>query len=70
LSVAVHAVAADWWLPFDADITVALREGGQTVFAARGDEPVTITCPILRVADALSGQFGPVPSERRLTRLG
>ena len=25
---------ADWWLPFDADITVDLREGGQMVFAA------------------------------------
>jgi uncharacterized protein YndB with AHSA1/START domain len=39
----------DWWLPFDADITVDLREGGQMVFAARGDEPVTMTCTILRV---------------------
>ncbi len=25
---------AEWWLPFDADITVDLREGGQMVFAA------------------------------------
>ena len=25
---------ADWWLPFDADITVDLREGGQMVMAA------------------------------------
>ena len=40
---------ADWWLPFDADITVDLREGGQMVFAAIGDEPITITCTILRV---------------------
>ena len=40
---------ADWWLPFDADITVDLREGGQMVFAATGDEPITITCTILRV---------------------
>ncbi len=24
---------ADWWLPFDADITVDLREGGEMVFA-------------------------------------
>lgn len=39
----------DWWLPFDADITVDLREGGEMVFAARGDEPMTITCTILRV---------------------
>jgi uncharacterized protein YndB with AHSA1/START domain len=40
---------ADWWLPFDADITVDLREGGKMVFAAAGDEPVTVTCTILRV---------------------
>jgi uncharacterized protein YndB with AHSA1/START domain len=40
---------ADWWLPFDADITVDLREGGQMVFAATGDEPMAITSTILRV---------------------
>ena len=40
---------ADWWLPFDADITVDLREGGQMVFTGRGDEPVTMTFTILRV---------------------
>ena len=40
---------ADWWLPFEADITVDLREGGEMVFVARGDEPMTITCTILRV---------------------
>ena len=40
---------AEWWLPFDADITVDLREGGEMVLAARGDEPVTMTCTILRV---------------------
>jgi uncharacterized protein YndB with AHSA1/START domain len=40
---------ADWWLPFDADITVDLREGGQMVFAATGDEPLAITSTILRV---------------------
>ncbi len=40
---------ADWWLPFEADITVDLREGGQMVMAARGDEPMTVTCTILRV---------------------
>lgn len=40
---------ADWWLPFDADITVDLREGGEMVFAGRsGGEPV-LTCTILRV---------------------
>jgi uncharacterized protein YndB with AHSA1/START domain len=40
---------ADWWLPFDADITVDLREKGEMVFAGRGDEPVTMTFTILRV---------------------
>lgn len=40
---------ADWWLPFDADIAVDLREGGTMVFAGRGDDAVTITCTILRV---------------------
>lgn len=40
---------AEWWLPFDADITVDLREGGSMVMTAKGDDPVTITCTILRV---------------------
>src|SRR5205085_2790276 len=40
---------AEWWLPFDADITVDLREGGEMVMSATGDEPMTITCTILRV---------------------
>jgi uncharacterized protein YndB with AHSA1/START domain len=40
---------ADWWLPFDAEINVDLREGGQMVMAAGGDEPMTITCTFLRV---------------------
>ncbi len=40
---------ADWWLPFDADITVDLREGGEMVMTATGNEPMTITCTILRV---------------------
>lgn len=39
----------EWWLPFDADITVDLREGGQMVFAGRGDEPFTMNFTILRV---------------------
>ena len=38
----------DWWLPFDADISVDLREGGEMVMTAR-DEPISITCTILRV---------------------
>ena len=41
---------ADWWLPFDADITVDLREGGSIEFVSTSvDEPMTITCTILRV---------------------
>ena len=40
---------ADWWLPFDADVTVDLREGGSLVFVNRGDEPFTLACTILRV---------------------
>jgi uncharacterized protein YndB with AHSA1/START domain len=41
---------ADWWLPFDADITVDLREGGEMVFDGVADgEPVTMTFTILRV---------------------
>ena len=38
-----------WWLPFDADISVDLREGGQIVMASRGDENVVVTCTIRRV---------------------
>jgi uncharacterized protein YndB with AHSA1/START domain len=40
---------ADWWLPFDADITVDLREGGEIVFAGRGENAMTMTCTILRI---------------------
>ena len=40
---------AEWWLPFGADISVDLRPGGLIVMAATGDEPITITCEILRV---------------------
>jgi uncharacterized protein YndB with AHSA1/START domain len=40
---------AEWWLPFDADITVDLRPGGLIVMSAAGDDPMTITCEILRV---------------------
>jgi uncharacterized protein YndB with AHSA1/START domain len=39
---------ADWWLPFDADITVDLREGGEMVMTAKEGEP-SLTCTILRV---------------------
>ena len=45
---------ADWWLPFDADITVDLREGGEMVFAGRSDgAPVTMSCTILRLEPPL-----------------
>lgn len=48
---------ADWWLPFDAEITIDLREGGEMVFAGRvgedvgeeGAEPMTMTFTVLRV---------------------
>jgi uncharacterized protein YndB with AHSA1/START domain len=40
---------ADWWLPFEADITVDLREGGEMVFAGRGEEAPTMTFTIRRV---------------------
>jgi uncharacterized protein YndB with AHSA1/START domain len=40
---------AEWWLPFDANITVDLTEGGQMIFESRGDEPMTIACTILRL---------------------
>ncbi|HEX4866424.1 MAG TPA: SRPBCC family protein [Acidimicrobiales bacterium] len=40
---------ADWWLPFDADITVELHEGGEMVFAATSGEPPPMTCIVLRV---------------------
>ena len=40
---------AEWWLPFPADITVDLREGGSMDFVASGDEPVEIHCTILQL---------------------
>lgn len=40
---------ADWWLPFDADITVDLREGGQMVFTGRPDGEPVMACTILRL---------------------
>jgi uncharacterized protein YndB with AHSA1/START domain len=48
-AVTEPARLAEWWLPFDADITVDLRPGGLMVMTAAGDEPMTITCEILRV---------------------
>jgi uncharacterized protein YndB with AHSA1/START domain len=40
---------ADWWLPFDAEITIDLRPGGEMTFVGTGEEPVELTCTILRV---------------------
>lgn len=40
---------ADWWLPFDADITIDLREGGEIRFVGTGDEEVEMTLTIVRV---------------------
>lgn len=49
-AITVPARLADWWLPFEADITVDLREGGEIVFAGTPDgKPVTMTCTILRL---------------------
>ncbi|MFN8019316.1 MAG: SRPBCC family protein [Acidimicrobiales bacterium] len=40
---------AEWWLPFEADITVDLREGGEMRFVGRGEDAPEFTCAILRV---------------------
>ena len=41
---------ADWWLPFEATITVDLREGGEMVFAGASDgQPISMSCTILRL---------------------
>lgn len=39
----------DWWLPFDADITVDLQEGGAMRFVAKHDPSIEIECTILRI---------------------
>ncbi len=39
----------DWWLPFDAEITVDLREGGSMIFTGTSAEGPTMVCTILRV---------------------
>lgn len=44
---------ADWWLPFEADITVDLREGGEMVFIGRPDGVPVMTCTILRLEPPL-----------------
>lgn len=57
---------ADWWLPFEADVTVDLREGGEMVFAGTPEgEPVTMTCTILRLEPPLLFEHThPAPGSR------
>ena len=57
---------ADWWLPFEAEISVDLREGGEMVFAGTAeDEPVTMTCTILRLEPpVLLEHTHPAPGSR------
>jgi uncharacterized protein YndB with AHSA1/START domain len=40
---------AEWWLPFEADVTIDLREGGEMVFTSRSGDPGPMTTTILRV---------------------
>jgi uncharacterized protein YndB with AHSA1/START domain len=58
---------ADWWLPFDADISVDLREGGSIVFASRDDEAMVITCTILRVEPPVLLEHTHVDASSRMT---
>ncbi len=48
-AITTPARLAEWWLPFEADITLDLREGGQMVMAAAGGEPPPMTFTIRRV---------------------
>lgn len=65
-AITTPARLADWWLPFDAEITVDLREGGDMVFAGAADgEPVTLTCTILRLdPPVLLEHTHPAPGSR------
>ena len=40
---------ADWWLPFEAQVTVDLREGGRMLFTGRGDDAISIELTIMRL---------------------
>jgi len=57
---------ADWWLPFEAEITVDLRKGGEMVFTGTPDgELVTLVCTILRLeAPLLLEHTHPAPGSR------
>jgi len=69
-AITTPARLADWWLPFDADITVDLREGGTMVFAGKGDEAPTMTCTILRLEPpVLFEHTHPAPGSRMLWEL-
>lgn len=61
---------ADWWLPFEADITVDLREGGEMVFTGRGAGGPVLTCTILRLeAPVLLEHTHPAPGSTMLWEL-
>jgi uncharacterized protein YndB with AHSA1/START domain len=56
---------AEWWLPFVADVTVDLREGGELRFVGRGEEEIDMRCTILRVeAPMLLEHTHPAPGSR------
>lgn len=48
-SITDSAHLAQWWLPFDADVSIDLREGGEMRFAGRGEDDPDMTFTILRV---------------------
>jgi uncharacterized protein YndB with AHSA1/START domain len=39
----------EWWLPFDAEISIDRREGGEMVFTAISGDPPPMTFTVLRV---------------------
>jgi len=48
-AVTEPAQLAGWWLPFEADITIDLREGGAMVYTAVSGDPPPMTFTVLRV---------------------
>ena len=61
---------ADWWLPFDADITVDLREGGQMRFVSREDETVQLSCTILPRRGTDAARTHPPGPDRQCGSIG
>jgi uncharacterized protein YndB with AHSA1/START domain len=56
---------ADWWLPFDADVTVDLREGGEMRFVGRDDPEIEMVCTIVRIeAPLLFEHTHPAPGSQ------